>query len=97
MTPQELASTFHTSGLAEADLETLQAFQKVCKAPVGFGRILFPDAPKNSRNTVLLLGCYAGWQVVAMKHRKDGNIQRALHAEASADAIFDKLPGYARW
>lgn len=97
MTPQELATNFTTSGLAEADIDTLNDFYKACQAPIIFGRYLFPTRPDGYAIATRELGVYCAYQALAQAQRLKGLIQDALDNEAKADAIFDKLPEFARW
>lgn len=97
MTPQILADYFTNNGLAEADVTTLEAFNRACHAPILFGRFLFPTRPDGYAIATRELGVYAAYEALAQTQRLEGLIQRALENEAKADAIFDKLPTFARW
>lgn len=62
-----------------------------------FARQIFPDRPKNYVNTAGDLKHYACNKAVAMKLRLEGAIDRALAYEQICDAIYDRLPEWARW
>lgn len=60
-------------------------------------RSLFPDRPKNYVRVTCDLGHYAANKATAMTCREHGNINSAVVYERICDAIYDRLPTWARW
>ena len=58
---------------------------------------LFPNPTPGVVNAVASLATYARWALTARRQRSAGRIADALRWEASCEAIYSNLPGWARW
>jgi hypothetical protein len=58
---------------------------------------MFGQAAIIRKAEVALLNRYARNKLEAMYYRRNGDITRALRYETYCDALYDRLPAYARW
>ena len=59
-------------------------------------KIMFPGE-KKATSTIKLLSRYAEHTVAARGFRSLGQIEEAMKHERTAEAIYQRLPEYARW
>lgn len=52
---------------------------------------------KELSETAKTLAAYCEGKKYAMQSRKSGKIDYALHFEESCDAVYERLPEWARW
>jgi hypothetical protein len=77
------------------DLELLRAGME-CH-PIQHARTLFPERPKGYVRTAKLMALYACELLEARRYRAQGHIADALKVEERCQAIYERLPEYARW
>jgi hypothetical protein len=65
--------------------------------PVAQARLLFPTRPDGFVRATCDLRNYAANKATAMTARLAGNIDTALAYERICDAIYSRLPEYAKW
>jgi hypothetical protein len=62
-----------------------------------FARELFPDSGKGTRKATADVANYAANRATAMQCRLRGDVATALSYERICDAIYQRLPTFARW
>lgn len=85
--------------MVAADLRRFARLHRDGRNPVAAAALLETGKvkPLHWRLTVASLARYADTKAEAMERRATGDIAAALRLEEACDAIYSRLPDYARW
>lgn len=76
----------------------LQLFIRTVKAgPRKAALAMFPSKPPRYQRATRDLLRYAELKNTAMAMRENGKVSAAMHYESACDAIYKRLPDFARW
>lgn len=94
---RELAGSLNLDGFTTDQEKLMDVWAATHFHPTKSARILFPGRPKGYVRATRDIGHYACNKAVAMRCRKEGNIQTAQNYERVCELTYKSLPQFARW